>query len=102
MYHSVSARQHLPCQIRRKRRSVIFVFKTMKTLFAVLVMCATATTISAQLPKDVEGWREAKWGMTKNQVIQAFRGEVKQGPPIKVKHGFIDGLLRIENFTVKG
>lgn len=25
--------------------------------------------------KDVQGWREAKWGMTENEILEAFKGE---------------------------
>src|ERR1035438_2984315 len=68
-----------------------------KAAFAAMLIMSLA---SAQPPKDIEGWREAKWGMTKDQVLQAFPGEAKQGPPIKIKHGLIDGTVSIEKFTV--
>jgi hypothetical protein len=68
-----------------------------KAVFAAILI---APLLLAQAPKDIEGWREAKWGMTKDQVLQAFQGEAKQEPPIKTKHGFIDGEVSIKKFTV--
>ena len=56
--------------------------------------------LSAQPPKDIEGWRDAKWGMTKDQVLQAFPGEAQQEPPIKTKRGLIDGDMTIKKFAV--
>lgn len=66
-----------------------------RATFAALLSTFAA---AAQGPvKDVEGWREAKWGMTKAQVLQAFPSEAKQEPPIKTKHGFIEGAVTITN-----
>jgi hypothetical protein len=30
-------------------------------------------------PADVEGWSQAKWGMTENQIMDAFKSEVPTG-----------------------
>lgn len=43
-----------------------------KALLLVLVATAVA---SAQTPADIGGWREARWGMTDDQVLAAFPGE---------------------------
>jgi hypothetical protein len=67
---------------------------------AVVAALLLTPLLLAQPPKDIEGWREAKWGMTKDQVLQAFPGEAKQGPPIKFKRGFIDGIVSIDKFVV--
>jgi hypothetical protein len=53
---------------------------TLRTLFVTLV---ATTVLAQQAPKDVEGWREARWGMSKAQILQTFQ-EAKQEPPLKI------------------
>ena len=36
-----------------------------------------------EIPKDVNGWSKAKWGMTEEQILQAFGGEVVREPSAK-------------------
>ena len=31
-------------------------------------------------PKDVLGWREARWGMTEEQLLETFKGEIRRLP----------------------
>jgi hypothetical protein len=66
---------------------------SMKVLCLPLIAC---TCFAEQPPKDVEGWRTAKWGMTAGEILNAFPGEAKETPPAKDRHGKIVGTGRIE------
>jgi hypothetical protein len=41
----------------------------------VLVLCCVGTKAQTS-PKEVNGWRDAKWGMTEEQVQELFKSEV--------------------------
>jgi hypothetical protein len=45
----------------------------MKTL--ALIICLTIAALAQQQPRDVQGWRQAKWRMTEAQVLDAFKDE---------------------------
>jgi hypothetical protein len=35
----------------------------------------SVSIVIAEEPKDVQGWRQAKWGMTGEEVLNAFKSE---------------------------
>jgi len=45
-----------------------------------IIVCFLVFDLICALPtfgqlKDVQGWREAKWGMTEDEILKAFKGE---------------------------
>jgi len=48
-----------------------------------LFLTALAGFGQTEIPKDVNGWSKAKWGMTEEQILQAFGGEVVRVPSAK-------------------
>lgn len=76
-----------------KGRSLLIV-----TLFALNLEFA-----HCQAPKDVEGWREAKWGMTEAQVLEAFRGEaVALGKDQQTRGSKVHAAIAIQKLDVEG
>ncbi len=49
------------------------------TLFTTLVF----VTQSISQPADVYGWKTAKWGMNKEQILKEFGSEIEVFPEIK-------------------
>jgi hypothetical protein len=51
--------------------------------------------------KDVLGWREARWGMTEEEILKAFKGEVKV---LNKKEIFKDmyASVGINNYDIEG
>lgn len=46
-----------------------------KAIFLILFMVFYVSFATGEELKDVLGWRQAKWGMNENEVLQAFKGE---------------------------
>ena len=64
-------------------------------MFVLGVLLANQTGAEGQTPpKDVEGWRQAKWGMTEQQLEALFKGEV-----VRPKE---ENRLVIENYEIEG
>ena len=53
--------------MRNLRQSIIAI------VFGAMILAAQAL---AQ-PQDVDGWQQAKWGMTKEEILKAFEGKAK-------------------------
>ncbi|MDJ0611079.1 MAG: hypothetical protein QNJ67_19040 [Kiloniellales bacterium] len=51
----------------------------MRLVLALLVCCIVAGSARAA-PEDIEGWREARWGMTESELVEAFGGALKDLP----------------------
>jgi len=49
----------------------------------------TAILNGGEPPKDLDGWRDARWGMSKADVLKAFKGEVVETGPKLDKKGRI-------------
>jgi hypothetical protein len=41
-----------------------------------IISLASACAVSAQFPADVEGWQEARWGMTEAELVTAFKSKL--------------------------
>jgi hypothetical protein len=48
--------------------------KKTSTAFAIFLLLVGIHSVTAQ-QNDVKGWREARWGMTEEQILSAFKGE---------------------------
>ena len=76
----------------------------MKKYFIILVYLIFSHTIiyaQSETVKDVKGWNNSKWGMTENEVVKAFNGNVKHLEENKIsKDG--DGYcsLRMEGIEI--
>lgn len=53
--------------------------------------------------KDVQGWREAKWGMTENEILEAFKGEAVRLDKIE-EWGQLNlyAFIGINNYDIDG
>lgn len=73
-------------------------------LLVALLTAALVCGLAHANPKDVNGWRQAKWGMTEKEIMDAFKGEVKQLPGKKTygRKGKIDyySTLCIEDLSI--
>jgi hypothetical protein len=68
-----------------------------KTLMVIAVAVLTSVPLSSADSDDPGGWTRAKWGMTVQQVISAFRGSKYRLVPIRAVDGpTMDGLLAID------
>lgn len=52
-------------------------------------------------PKDVEGWGKTKWGMTEEQLLNIFEGQVERLPRNEECHGGC-ATLRINDMEIEG
>jgi hypothetical protein len=46
-----------------------------KAFIGMVIICMIGTITVQGQQKDVKGWREAKWGMTENEILITFKGE---------------------------
>jgi hypothetical protein len=63
-----------------------------KQILARLILVAVAgavTPLSAQGPRDVQGWAKLTWGMSNDQALAAYAGQIKQNPRGS-RHGITD------------
>jgi hypothetical protein len=72
-----------------------------KLLFVcfIFIVLVTFRSNSIAQPKDVEGWRDARWGMTENQILEKFKGEAVK---LKVKKNIISkySTIGINEITI--
>jgi hypothetical protein len=70
----------------------------LKAFILFLLVCFVHTALTQT---DLEGWRQSKWGMTADQVIKAFNGEVVR---LKKPDVFKDGHapVGIESYALAG
>jgi len=69
-------------------------------MLALVGMIALPLQTLAQ-PKDVEGWSKARWGMTEEQILSAFEGQVEQFPKTETYQGVYVNLW-IRNLDIGG
>lgn len=63
-----------------------------KIFFAVGLLISLTLQAIAQ-PKDVEGWNKAKWGMTEDEILKAFEGQIEKLPQPKVEPSNYSNLV---------
>jgi len=69
-----------------------------KCLFLLLLVCFV---IVATAQTDLKGWRYAEWGMTADQVIKVFKGEVEWfEKPAEFENG--NAPIGIESYALAG
>ncbi len=72
-------------------------------LAAIGLVTLSVSLAGAEPPKDVEGWRQARWGMTESQILEAFKGEAIRLDKVDKSPG--DNLyasVGIINFNISG
>jgi hypothetical protein len=72
----------------------------MKFAVCILVFCCLGATAQTP-PKDVNGWRDAKWGMTEEQLKEAFKSEVTLVPEPSV-NGDLHSFFAIPVYEIAG
>jgi hypothetical protein len=68
-------------------------------------LAAVAAAAPPEAPPDTKGWREATWGMTQQQVLDAFKGEVirnRPTPSLAPVRPEGKGKLEIPSYEING
>ncbi len=65
-----------------------------------MVITFALGTSLAQTPKDVEGWRGARWGMTEDELLAAFKNEIIRVDRRTYRIGY--STLAIKDFEIFG
>lgn len=78
-----------------------------KAFIGMVIICMIGTITVQGQQKDVKGWREAKWGMTEDEIIKAFKGEaihlekIEDWPDFYAPVGINDFMIEGEPYKVR-
>jgi len=70
-------------------------------LIGFFLALTTSSFAKAQVTKDVEGWRGARWGMTEDQILKAFEGEAVRLEEVQIYHRRY-ASIGIKDFEISG
>jgi hypothetical protein len=74
-----------------------------KILLAAIGLVILSVSLAvAEPPKDVEGWRQARWGMTESQILEAFKGEAIRLDKGEKYDDNVYASVGINNFYLNG